>query len=268
VTPRRILVGVLLAVVGLGSVLDATAFAVIVLIIALSSLRELARLTSRTGQELVLPVAVPAVALYVVLARLNLLHAWEEALLAATTVAALAVSLLGSRLGYLARSAYTVLGVLYLGKLLSYFVTLRDEPHIGAYITALAIVLIAMTDISCMIVGTTIGRTPLTSISPKKTAEGAIGGLLIVTLIGIAATFLPFARAPWWHGALVGAVTSLAAQAGDLVESALKRDAALKDTGTALFGHGGWLDRFDSYTFGGVAFYGMLHVLRYLPSSL
>jgi phosphatidate cytidylyltransferase len=53
----------------------------------------------------------------------------------------------------------------------------------------------------------------------------------------------------------IGALTSIAAQAGDLVESAIKRDARVKDAGNALGGHGGVLDRFDSFLFGGIAFY-------------
>ncbi|MGH7708581.1 MAG: phosphatidate cytidylyltransferase [Vulcanimicrobiaceae bacterium] len=266
-TPRRIVSGFGFAAIGLGSVAYPDVFTLVVLIIALASLREFARLTARTGQELVVPVAAPAVALYIILARFELLHRWETVLLAATIVLALALALFGSRRGYFARSAYTLLGVLYIGKLLSYFVTLRNVHEGGAFLVALAIVLIAMTDVGCMLVGTSIGRTPLTSISPRKTVEGAVGGLLIVAAIGAGAAVLPFVHAPWWQGALAGAVTSLAAQAGDLVESALKRDAAVKDAGTALFGHGGWLDRFDSYMFGGVAFYGMLHLLHYLPAS-
>jgi phosphatidate cytidylyltransferase len=265
--PRRVVTGVFLAAVGLGCVLDSRAFAALVLVIAMGCLWELDRLSERKGQELVFPVAAFAVAAYVVLAQFDLLRTWERELVAATLIGALAVSLFGSRIGYFARSAYTLLGVLYIGKLLSYFVALRNVPRTGAEYTVGAIVLIAVNDIGAMLIGSAIGRTPLTPISPRKTWEGAIGGFVAAIAAGAGLASLPVVGIPWWHGALVGAITSIAAQAGDLVESALKRDARVKDAGTAMGGHGGWLDRFDSYLFGGVAFYGAMWLTGHLPGA-
>ncbi|MBV9646650.1 MAG: phosphatidate cytidylyltransferase [Candidatus Eremiobacteraeota bacterium] len=265
--PRRIGIGALLGVIGLASVLDARAFAALVLVIAIGCLWELDRLSARKGQELVFPVAACAVAAYIVLAELRALRRWEPELVAATVIGALAVSLFGSRSGYFARSAYTLLGVLYIGKLLSYFVALRNVPHAGLAYALAAIVLIAVSDIFAMLIGSWIGRIPLTSISPRKTWEGAVGALAATTVAGVLLATLSPLHAPWWHGALVGAITSIAAQAGDVVESALKRDARVKDAGTAMGSHGGWLDRFDSYLFGGVACYGALWVTGYLPGG-
>jgi len=131
--------------------------------------------------------------------------------------------------------------------------------------TLFVIVLIALTDILAMLVGSLIGRTSLTKISPKKTVEGSAGALVLVTAAGAFLATTPYLGMQWWQGAALGGVTCLAAQAGDLVESALKRDAGVKDSGTVIQGHGGVLDRFDSYLFGGMAFYGMLHLIGLLP---
>ncbi len=83
-------------------------------------------------------------------------------------------------------------------------------------------------------------------------------------VVAVAITARPQLHLAWWQGAVLGLFTSIAAQAGDLAESALKRDAGVKDTGTVIRGHGGVLDRFDSYLFGGMAFFGTLHLLGLL----
>jgi phosphatidate cytidylyltransferase len=261
---RRVVSGVVLAAIVLGSVATVPTFTLVVLAIALLSLWELAGLSARKGQGLIFPVAAVAVSIYIVLAALGLQHAYEKTLLGFTIIASLAFGLSGERQGYFARSAFTVFGVLYIGWLGSYFLALRNLPHAGIGYAVASIVVIAITDIFAMLVGTTMGRTPLTSISPRKTVEGAVGGLVAATLVGASLALLPVMRMHWWDGAFIGALTSVAAQAGDIVESALKRDASVKDAGTILGGHGGILDRFDSYTFGGIAFYAGLFLTHHV----
>jgi phosphatidate cytidylyltransferase len=261
---RRTVTGLILAAVVLGSVATPFTFALVVLAITLGSLHELSQLSARQGQGLVFPVAASAVTAYIVLATLGLQHTYEKPLIGATIVASLVVSLFGQRAGFFARSAFTVFGVLYIGWLGSYFLALRNLPHVGMALTFASIVTIALTDIFAMLVGTTIGRTPLTSISPKKTVEGSFGGLCASMLAGAGFALVPVLGISWWDGLIIGAITSIAAQAGDIVESALKRDAHVKDAGTFFGGHGGILDRFDSYTFGGIAFYFALYLTHNL----
>jgi phosphatidate cytidylyltransferase len=262
---RRTVSGVALAAVVLGSTATVPTFTLVVLAITLASLWELAGLSARKGPGIVFPVAAAAVAIYIVLAALGLQHRYEKALLAGTIIASLLGSFYyGARQGYLARSAYTLFGVLYIGWLGSYFIALRNEPQFGAAFTVGAIVLIAMTDIFAMLTGISLGRTPLTSISPKKTWEGAIGGFVAACAVGASFGMVPQMGMPWYHGLFVGALTSFGAQAGDLVESALKRDALVKDAGTLLGEHGGMLDRFDSYTLGGIACYAALFLTGHI----
>lgn len=265
ITLRRVVVGLLVAIVGLSTVFVPWAFFLLVLIIGLAMLFELNALCEIKGQPLEYPVAVFGVTAYVVLGALGLLHTWEGVLLAVVTFASFSIGMYGEQQGYFARTAYTLLAVLYIGKLLTYFIFVRAIPGTGVEFTVYAIVLVALTDIFGMVVGTLIGRHQLTRISPRKTVEGSLGSLAIVAGVSALAAFRPELHLSWWQAAILGLSTSIAAQAGDLAESALKRDVGVKDTGTVIQGHGGVLDRFDSYLFGGMAFFASLHVLGVLP---
>lgn len=264
ITTRRIVVGVILAVCGLTCVAFPWAFYALVMVIGLAALFELNALCEIKGQALEFPVALVGVVAYILLSILNKLHQWEGALLAAIVIATFWIGMYGEQKGYFARTAYTLLAVLYIGKLLTYFVFIREVTPNGMWLTFEVIVLIACTDIFGMVIGTLIGRHQLTKISPKKTVEGSVGSVIVVSTMAVAAASLPQVHMLWWQGAALGLFTCIAAQAGDLAESALKRDAGVKDTGTVIVGHGGVLDRFDSYFFGGMAFFAMLHLLGML----
>ena len=265
---RRVLIAVALAVGGIGAAFIEPLFAVLVCLIALGSLYEFARLSERRGPVFAYPVALAGVLFYVGLTYFRVIHRFEGVLLAATVVGALAYATFTERGNYLARSSYTLLGVLYIGKLLSYFIEIRSIPTIGVLLTLYVLALVALTDVAAMLTGISIGRTPLTRLSPKKTVEGAAGGLATAIVCGILIGSIPQLHFAWWQGAFIGAVTSFAAQAGDIVESALKRDARVKDAGNAIGGHGGVLDRFDSFIFGGIAFYFALWAVGHWDQQL
>jgi phosphatidate cytidylyltransferase len=119
----------------------------------------------------------------------------------------------------------------------------------------LPVLLTWASDIGAYAVGRTIGKRKLIpAVSPGKSVEGAIGGLVCTMLVALLYerfALRPVAQlaiAPWW-AATFGLVVSLAAQLGDLVESLLKREAKVKDSSQLIPGHGGVLDRVDSLLF-------------------
>lgn len=156
--------------------------------------------------------------------------------------------------------------VLYGGLLPVHIIFLRDiqaadivlfgksfDAGIG-YIV-LMFVVISLSDIAAYYVGRKFGKTPLwKEVSPNKTLEGAVAGT-IASILG-AVLIGSFINLHLAHCIISGLLLSLAAQFGDLTESMMKRDAGVKDSGNLLPGHGGILDRADSYIFtGAVAYY-------------
>ncbi len=167
--------------------------------------------------------------------------------------------------------ASSVLGLFYCGYLPSFWVRLRglgmenaSNLPLGAYfpenwqikampagltLTLLTFMCIWAADIGAYIFGRMFGRTPLSAISPKKTVEGAVLGLLgSVAIAMLGAWYLEWRLWPLM-GAALGLMIGIASLLGDLTESMMKRDAGVKDSGQLIPGHGGILDRTDSYIF-------------------
>ena len=111
------------------------------------------------------------------------------------------------------------------------------------------LVIVASTDIGAYAVGKSIGRTQFSPTSPNKTVEGVIGGVVIATVAGM---FIGLTIVDLGVSIAVSFAVSLASIFGDLYESALKREAGVKDSGDILPGHGGVLDRIDGYLFGSI----------------
>jgi phosphatidate cytidylyltransferase len=151
--------------------------------------------------------------------------------------------------GTIADIAASVFGLFYLGFLPSHWIKLRALPEQGLALTLLACFLIVATDIGSYAFGQRLGRRPLSPISPGKTVEGALGGVASAVVVGaVGGTMLGW-RWGWLLGGGLGALVALFAVVGDLTESMMKRDAGIKDSGDAIPGHGGILDRIDSYLF-------------------
>jgi phosphatidate cytidylyltransferase len=153
----------------------------------------------------------------------------------------------------------TIFGALYVS-LLSFIIRLGQaapEVPAGAPLSALGgergwILLLILAvwayDTGAFLVGKNLGRTKfLTHISPSKTVEGVVGGVLATTVV-VAALLWGLGQ-DRIHALALGPLIALAAQAGDLAESVIKRAAHAKDSGTLIPGHGGMLDRIDSFIF-------------------
>jgi len=150
---------------------------------------------------------------------------------------------------------WTMAGIFYIGWMLSYWVELRSLED-GKGLVFWAMFTTFASDTSAFFIGKALGRHSLApSISPGKTWEGAIGGLLasIAASLILGTIFpLPF---NYWQIALLGCIISIFAQLGDLVESLLKRNTGVKDAVKLITGHCGILDRIDSLIFTGVIVY-------------
>jgi phosphatidate cytidylyltransferase len=158
----------------------------------------------------------------------------------------------------LADAAFSVFCLFYAGLTLIALTTLRDEANGPALVIFLLCVVWAG-DIAALYTGRSWGRHKLApALSPNKTWEGTLGsvaGSLLVTgiLFWLGSALaewnfvrLSFADEVWWYWLVLAVVVNAAAQVGDLAESALKRSAGVKDSGTLLPGHGGVLDRIDA----------------------
>jgi phosphatidate cytidylyltransferase len=206
-------------------------------------------------------------------------HAWFQGIhvpayglgaIAVVAILGLTIWLRGVEGKPLGAASTTIMGVLYTGGTLSFGYALRYHPYAfadakvwgmtvatGALLVFLPLLVTWASDIGAYFVGRAIGKHKLIpAVSPGKTVEGAIGGLvasvIVAWLVGDRmlrpAAQLGFKWAPWGL-ILFGVAVSAAAQIGDLAESLLKREAGVKDSSRILPGHGGILDRLDSLFF-------------------
>jgi len=152
-----------------------------------------------------------------------------------------------------------VLGWLYLPLLLSHMVLLHALPH-GQRWVLLVLIMTMVCDSCAYFVGTAWGKHRLyPAISPKKSIEGALGGLVGSVLAALAAHLWLVPHVSWFDCLIVGVLAGMCGQIGDLFESMLKRSANIKDSGTIFPGHGGMLDRIDSLLFSFPAVYAYLY---------
>jgi phosphatidate cytidylyltransferase len=150
--------------------------------------------------------------------------------------------------------AVAALPTLYLGLLLAMAVSVRALWGAGALL--LPFLTIVVSDSAQYYGGRMMGRRPLApAISPKKTVEGAIAGVIAAAVATPVMAAYVFPDRPLWAAVLLGLLLALFGIAGDLFESLLKRSAGVKDASGLIPGHGGMLDRIDALLFAGPVYY-------------
>lgn len=157
--------------------------------------------------------------------------------------------------------AWIIAGILYMGWMLSYWAELRSLEH-GREWIYWSMITIMISDTSAFFVGRAWGKHHLApAISPKKTWEGAIGGAVASIIVSIILGIVLSLPLTYWQLALAGCIISIVAQLSDLAESLLKRTSGVKDSGNLVPGHGGILDRIDSFIFVGALVYYLVIVI-------
>lgn len=145
------------------------------------------------------------------------------------------------------QAAIVFLGIAYIGLGFHYMAaTLLGEN--GMYWTLLTFGSIWASDSGAYFVGRSFGKRPLwPAISPNKTVEGSLGGLLAAVIVALGFSLFAQELLHWGHALWLGLVIGIIGQVGDLIQSAYKRVRKIKDTGSIFPGHGGVLDRCDSW---------------------
>ncbi len=269
--PAAIIAGLVMAALFVGAILwrPAAVAALVTAILAIAAFEYLGKVTEKGYRPAVAPalaacISAPLVAYWVGDQYLPLVMAFG---FMAAAIGFIGAS--GVEAGPLPNMAVTTMGIVWIG-LLGSFATLivridnAGGNTIGTDTLFLIVIGVVANDIGALLVGSAIGKTPVREwISPGKTVEGLIGGtfltFLVLFVVGLSD------RSDTWTTRdllILAAIIAVLAPLGDFVESMFKRNLDVKDFGTVLAGHGGVLDRFDSFLFVLPVAYYMLGILE------
>lgn len=227
----------------------------LVLIVVFFASKEYTEILRNKGFLPSLKIILASSAIFAGLAYFNRFDLIALAFTLSATMAFMWVLFRG-RQPYIANVATTLLGFVYCGWFPLHLLFLRNmggnldgwiiPSPLGAGYCLLILFAVLVTDTFCYIVGCKYGKNKLSPvISPNKTIEGSIGGSLMCMVFSLGIGFA--IGLPWYHAMILGLLIAVFAQIGDLCESMIKRDAGVKDSSNILPGHGGFLDRTDSY---------------------
>ncbi len=206
---------------------------------------EFHRLTIRAGATVMLLLGLTATVLFTVDAVVDF-DISGPLITGTVLIPLLLLVFLPAKERFLADWVWTVTGVFFIGWTLSHAVLIRALVEGREWLITLVVLTFAI-DTSAYAVGRLLGRRPLApAISPGKTWEGAIGGMVGGMVAAVATTTAFDLEIGAWSAVVLGLLVAIFAQAGDLAVSLIKRVSGVKDTGGIIPGHGGLLDRLDS----------------------
>lgn len=261
----RVLSGVVLGAVALALIwfLSSAALLVVALALAALAFHEYERVVRAIGATV--PYWTSLAGTLLVCATVPFPYLDLEFVLAGTLLVIAFKVLASDRTGpsLLTDPAAALLAPIYIGLGLGCLVSVHAIA--GREGVLLLIATVAVSDTSQDDMGRAFGRTPLSPRSPKKTREGAAGGLVVAPLFLVVAGAYWLPAFPWWWHASLGLAIAITGIIGDLFESMLKRAAGMKDSGALIPGHGGVLDRIDALLFAAPVCYFFLRNVWTLP---
>ena len=246
--PLAIAVGVLLGAVALGCLLlwDGVLFVVLGVAAVCVGVSEITSGMATRGIRIFAPIMYAGVAAVSVAA-----YVWGPTAMLGTFGGLVLVLMLAQLTRgtdkYVRDTTANIMVAAYLPLMLGFaMLTLATDDPAGNLRIIVFICLTVSSDIGGYFAGVLFGSHPMApNISPKKSWEGFAGSVVFQMLIGVW-LFTWLLDAPWWAGAITGAVMAATATAGDFIESGIKRDLGIKDMGSVVPGHGGLMDRLDS----------------------
>lgn len=256
----RLITGVILGFMALFAIMAGGLWIVgLVLIIVTLASKEYVKILEHKGFRPSSRIIILSSFIFAALAYFNRFDMVALAFTACSIMAFMSVLFKGKQ-PYIANVATTILGFVYCGWFPLHLLFLRDlgshplyegliKTNVtteGAGYALLLFFAVILTDSMCYYTGCYFGKHKLSKvISPNKTIEGSIGGTLSCMIFCF--IFGQVLMIPWYHCIILGLLIAAFAQIGDLCESMIKRDAGVKDSSNILPGHGGFLDRTDSY---------------------
>ena len=258
----RLIVGLIIGFTAFFAILlGGIPLTIMVLIVVVLGSKEYTKILENKGFLPSFKIIIVSSLLFAFIAYFNRLDLAPIAFTISTFMAFMWVLFRGKQ-PYIANVATTILGFVYCGWFPLHLLFLRDigydatvfngfiktNPSLeGAAYAILLLISVILTDSCCYYAGLQFGKHKLAEvISPNKTIEGAIGGSVACMIFCSAFGIMVF-NLPWYHALILSILITAFAQIGDLCESMIKRDAGVKDSSDIIPGHGGFLDRTDSY---------------------